>query len=151
MYKIIFLSLFFCINIIAQEGFNTAGCTLYGDVISRISAYKHLREGQPTLLITGITTEKRAVYIAKSYQVFSSKLNSNLIDSALAKELRQNFIIPLSATEKKYHFKFKEIDGCFLPKCIVMDSIKSYNNVMKDFLTKKYGNSWKRNEFNFKF
>ncbi|WP_299437535.1 hypothetical protein [uncultured Aquimarina sp.] len=151
MYKIIFLSLFFSINVVAQQGFNNTECTLYGDVISRNSAYKHIREGQPTLLITGVPTQKRAVYIAKTYQDFSNKLDNSSIDSILSNELKQNFIIPLSTTEKKYHFRFKEIEGCFLPKCIISDSIKSYNNVMKDFLTRKYGNSWKRNEFNFKF
>ncbi|WP_299214331.1 hypothetical protein [uncultured Aquimarina sp.] len=151
MYKIIFLTLFFSIYVEAQQDFNNSECTLYGDVISRTSAYKHIREGQPTLLITGIITEKRAIYIAKAYRDFSNKLDSSSVDSSFSNQLKQNFIIPLSTTEKKYHFRFKEIGGCFLPKCITNDSVKSYNNVMKDFLTRKYGNSWKRNEFNFKF
>ena len=151
MNKITLLSLLFSIGVSAQQHFNETNCSLYGDVVSRSTAYKHIREGRPTLLITGPTTEKRAIYIAKAFQNFSNRIDSVLVDSLLIDELKQNFKTPLSTTEKKYHFKFKEINGCFLPNCITRDSIINYNSVVKDFLTRKYGNSWRKNEFDFKF
>lgn len=67
MNKITLLLLLFSTGVHAQQYFNETNCKLYGDVVSRSTAYKHNREGRPTLLIKGPITEKRAVYIAKAF------------------------------------------------------------------------------------
>ncbi|GAA0727005.1 hypothetical protein GCM10009430_34610 [Aquimarina litoralis] len=91
------------------------------------------------------------MYIVKTFQNFSNRIDSVLGDNLLIDELKQNFKTPLSTTEKKYHFKLKEISGRFLPKYIIQDSVVNYDRVVKGFLTWKYGNSWRKNEFDFKF
>lgn len=73
MYKIIFLSLFFSITIVAIDDFNMYQCKLYGAVIyTTLLPINIFEKVNLQYLVTGFRTKKRIAYIAKAYQEFSN-------------------------------------------------------------------------------
>lgn len=123
----------------------TGDVLVFGDTISAQTAKKHIDSGKVAILETGPESEASAFAKAEieANRQFEAKYKAMGIDTVAP----HNLILINKSGKKydgnKYNFRYLSVAGCEVSLSL-SKQIKAYNQVVKTYLTSKYGDKWEK-------